>query len=443
MKKKTIAMILATVFCLALLGCGQSASSVSAPAESTQEATSAEPVAAESKEPVEIEFIQWWGSEGGGDFLNDLVGKFHEENPYITVKLTTLPFGDVKNQVVASQATGLVPDVIGMNPPWTREFFDLGILEPLDAYIAADSSFDLDSHFQASFSKIEGHSYLAPIDATAFFLFYNKDMFNEAGVEPPTTWQELVDCAVAITNKDINRYGITFTMSETEAANGSILNFYPLLYALNGRTFIDGKYVANSDEMLKAFTLLSDLYNSGSILPGTTTRSEAQTVEEFAAGNAGMMISHNGHILTVANRNPELNYGIIPIPSYDGTGTPDLRHHGWDVGISATSEHKEEAWKFISFMLREDNLTEMCNQMLKVPAMYGVEVNYLDQYPVIADAIQYMNELTMVEELMMMPKASACWVELTKAGSAVLQGVMTPAEATETVQAAWNEILGQ
>lgn len=437
--KKIVALMLVAVFCLALFGCGKSETPSAAPAE--KEVAAGEPAVAQ--ETVEIEFIQWWASEGGGEYLNGLIERFEAENPNIKVKLTTLPFGDVKTQVVASQATGMVPDVIGMNPPWTREFYDLGILAPLDDLMAADSSFDKSRHFQASFTEIDGHSYLAPIDATAFFLFYNKDMFEEAGIEPPSTWKELVDCAVAITNKDINQYGITFTMSETEAANGSILNFYPMLYALNGRTFVDGKYVANSNEMLTAFTLLSDLYNNNCILPGTTTRSEAQTVEEFAAGNAGMMISHNGHILTVANRNPDLNYGIIPIPSYDGTGTPDLRHHGWDVGISATSEHKEEAWKFISFMLREENLTQMCNEMLKVPAMYGVEVNYLDKYPVIEDAITYMNDLDMVEELMMMPKASACWVELTKAGSAVLQGVMTPGEATEAVQAAWDNILAQ
>lgn len=439
--RKLLALMLALVMCFALVGCGKSQSTATAPAEAAPAQAPAE--AAPAQEPVEIEFIQWWASEGGGEYLNGLVERFEAENPNIKVNLTTLPFGDVKTQVVASQATGMVPDIIGMNPPWTREFYDLGILEPLDDYIAADSSFDISKHFQASFSKIDGHSYLAPVDCTAFFLFYNKDMFEAAGIEPPTTWQEIIDSAVAITNKDKNQYGITFTMSETEAANGSILNFYPMLYALNGRTFVDGKYVANSDEMLTSFTLLRDLYESGSILPGTTTRSEAQTVEEFAAGNAGMMISHNGHILTVANRNPDLNYGIIPIPSYDGKGTPDLRHHGWDVGISATSSHKEEAWKFISYMLSEENLTEMCNEMLKVPAMYGVEVDYLDEYPVISEAIDYMNDLTMVEELMMMPKASACWVELTKAGSAVLQGVMTPEEATEAVQTAWDSILEQ
>ncbi len=59
----------------------------------------------------------------------------------------------------------------------------------------------------------------------------------------------------------------------------------------------------------------------------------------------------------------------------------------------------------------------MCNEMLKVPAMYGISVNYLDKYPVVKDAIDYMNEYEMVEELMAMPKSATCWVELTKAAA--------------------------
>ena len=75
--------------------------------------------------------------------------------------------------------------------------------------------------------------------------------------------------------------------------------------------------------------------------------------------------------------------------------------------------------------------------------MYGISVNYLDKYPVVKDAIDYMNEYEMVEELMAMPKSATCWVELTKAGSAVIQGTKTTEEALPEVQEAWNRILGQ
>ncbi len=215
--KKIMSLVLILALVLSLGACG---SKEAAPSADSGDKTAAQ-------EPVELEFIQWWTTEGGGEFLEDLVKRFEEANPGITVKLTSMPFGEIRTQVVASQATGMTPDLIGMNPPWTREFYDMGILAPLDDLMAADPFFKKDNYFQASFTPIEGHTYLAPVNSMAFFLFYNKTMFKEAGIEPPTTWDELVEAAKALTVPEKNQYGITMSMSEQEASNGAILSLYP------------------------------------------------------------------------------------------------------------------------------------------------------------------------------------------------------------------------
>ena len=392
---------------------------------------------------IELEFIQWWSAESGGEYLDQIIADFEKENPNIKIKLVTLPFGEVRNQIIASQATKTVPDLLAMNPPWTREFYDLGILAPLDDLMAADSDFGKEDYFPASFTPIEGNTYLMPVNALAFYLYYNKDMFEAAGLEPPTTWEEIVSSAKALTNPDKNEYGFTITMAEQEASNGSILFLYPLLYAQNGRTFVDGKYTVETDEMRAALNLLDQMNKDGSILPGTTTKSEVQMIEEFSVGNIGMMISNDGHLKTVSTRNPDLNFGIVPIPSVDGSTQPELRHHGWDIAISENCEHKEEAWEFISYLCSKPVMEAYCDAAMKLPAAYGVNVDYLNQYPVAQDALNIMNEYNMVEELMVMPKASACWVDLTKAGSAVLQGAKTVDEALTETQALWDEKLGQ
>jgi len=445
--KKLIASVLAIIMALTLVACANTGTETTAPSGPSQTSastgTTASSETTEPKEPVEIEFITWWAAEAGGEYYEAFIDEFEAEYPWITVNMITLPFGSTRNQVIASKATNTVPDVIAMNPPWAREFYDIGILAPLDELMAADENFNKDDYYQASFTKIEGNTYLAPVSAMAFYLFYNKTLFNEADLEAPKNWDEIVSHSKALTNPAKNQYGITLSMSEQEASNGSILSLYPLLYALNGRTFVDGKYTVQTDEMLTSMKLLDQLRKDGSILPGTTTKSEVQKIEEFTVGNIGMMISHTGHILTIGERSPDMDFGIVPIPTYDGTGKPELRHHGWDIGIAATSELKEEAWMFISFMLRKENLVSMSNELLKIPAMYDAEIDYLDAHPVVGDAINYMNEYDMIEELMTMPKSSACWVELTKAGSAVMQGVLTPEEALAQTQAKWDEILGQ
>jgi multiple sugar transport system substrate-binding protein len=394
-------------------------------------------------EPVTIEFIQWWAAENGGDYLNKAIAGFEAENPNIKVKLVTMPFGDSRKQVIAAHATGETSDIIGMNPPWTREFVDMDILEPLDSYMENDANFNKADYYQAAMEPIKGHTYLAPYNTMSFYLFYNKDMFKAAGLEAPTTWAEMREDAKKLTNPEKNQYGFTMVLSETDASNGSILTLYPLLYALNGRTFVDGKFKADTPEMRKTLDFVQALNEDGSILPGSTSKSEMASYEEFANGNIGMMIAHNGQIMTFKKRNPDFNFGVIKIPTYDGTGSADMRDHGWDMGMSKDSKHKAEAWKFIAYLLRKDNMIESANTLMKVPSMYDAPVNYIDDMPLVKSAIDDMSNSTMVEELMMMPKSGACWTALTKASAQVLQGKMTSEEAVTYTQNQWDTILEQ
>ncbi len=126
-----------------------------------------------------------------------------------------------------------------------------------------------------------------------------------------------------------------------------------------------------------------------------------------------MMIQNDAHVATLAAKNPDLNYGIIPIPTIDGTGTPELRHHGWDIAMTAKGENKEAAWTFISYLLRKENMERAGVEMKKTPSMYGIEPSADASEPEKL-AKQYLAEYTLIEELMEMPSAGACWSELTK-----------------------------
>ena len=77
---------------------------------------------------------------------------------------------------------------------------------------------------------------------------------------------------------------------------------------------MDGKPSVDDPAVLQTLQLINDLHNDGSVIPGTTSKPEVQMVEEFSNGNIGMMIENTAHIGTLANRNPDLDYGLIPIP---------------------------------------------------------------------------------------------------------------------------------
>ncbi|WP_010168057.1 ABC transporter substrate-binding protein [Candidatus Epulonipiscium viviparus] len=397
----------------------------------------------ESGDVVELEFMQWWSTEDGGDSVTSLISEFEAAHPDIKIKLVTLPFGEVRTQAIASRVSKSLPDVIAMNPPWAREFYDLNMIAPLDDLMAADPTFDKSAFMPTSLTPIDGHTYLLPVTTSAFYLYYNDTMFANAGLELPKTWADITSAAKALTDPSKNEYGFTLTLAEQEASNGSILSIYPLLYALNGRTFVDGKFTVETPEMYQVFSLLQQLLDDGSLLPGTTSRSEFQNMELFSVGNVGMMISPDLHMMTITDRNPDLDFGLMPLPTFDGTGQPELRHHGWDIAISSTSEHKEEAWKFISFLTSKENNEKLCDALLKMPSRYDSEITWTDQFPQDLITLDSLNNLNMVEELMLMPNSSACWVALTKAGAAVIQGSMSVEEALASVQTTWNATLNQ
>jgi len=436
--KRTVILLLVVVLVFAVFAGCTKETIPEKPSTDNNEATKAP-----ETEPVTIQFLQWWGTEGAVEAsIDGLVAGFEAEYPHITVEVISLPFGETKTQIVANHAAGTVADVVGLNPPWTREFVDLGILEPLDSYMANDDDFNKDDYFPASMAPIKGNTYLAPYNTLSFFLYYNKDMFEAASLSTPESWQDVIDAAEALSDIDNNKYGFTLSLSEGGASNGSILSLYPLLYAANGRTLVGDKYSCQTPEMVEAMNFLKTLSEAGSIVPGENVKNDAMMVEEFSLGNIGMMIQNDAHVATLAAKNPDLNYGIIPIPTVDGSGTPELRHHGWDIGMTAKGENKEEAWLFISYLLRKENMERAGIEMKKTPSMYGVEPSEDASEPEKL-AKQYLAEYSMVEELMEMPSAGACWTELTKAGVAVLGGIKTVDEALADCQAEWDNILGQ
>ena len=92
--------------------------------------------------------------------------------------------------------------------------------------------------------------------------------------------------------------------------------------------------------------------DAGVISPGIFAKKEQDKVEEFVNGRVGMMVDSLAHINLIRERNPDLNFGISAIPAVDGyTGKRGLPYASWGIGISEGSEHKEEAWKLVEYLM--------------------------------------------------------------------------------------------
>ena len=114
----------------------------------------------------------------------------------------------------------------------------------------------------------------------------------------------------------------------------------------------DGKPDVENDAVVGTLEYVKSLNDAGVISPGIFAKKEQDKVEEFVNGRVGMMVDSLAHINLIRERNPDLNFGISAVPAVDGyDGKRGLPYASWGIGISEGSEHKEEAWKLVEYLM--------------------------------------------------------------------------------------------
>ena len=390
---------------------------------------------------TEIEWLQWFAAENTRDFYEGLVDEFEAANPGISVKLVTQPFGKVRESIVTDSAIGVGSDVLGLNMPWTTGFLKSDILEPLDAYMSKGSnSFKTENLVQAPIGKINGKTWMVPLNAFPFVMHVNMDLVKKAGFsKPPSSWSELKEQAVAISNLGDGISGIGMPLSSQPPSNGPILTFLPLLYSNGGRIMDGTSPNFDNAKVVETLNFINDLKTSGAMAPGFASRTGGVDLEEFIAGRSGFLISPGVHASAVATRNPDLNYDLVRVPT---NGVNAYRVHGWELGIASKSKHKEEAWKFIDFLLSKEVNAKVAKASRALPG----NLDLLDLVsggatPVMKTQMNILSGDEPVEELRQAPSAVASWSIMTEEMQSMLNGDQSAKEAASKVQSRWLDLI--
>jgi len=396
--------------------------------------------ASHSNAATNIEWLQWFAAEQNAEFYETLVDEFEAQNPDITVKLITQPFGKVRESIVTNRAIGVGSDVLGLNMPWTSEFLELKILEPLDKYLEQDGNgFELEKLVQAPVGKIDGNTWMLPLNAFPFAMHTNMTLLKQAGFDtPPTTWAELKTMAVAISELGEGISGIGMPFSSQPPSNGPILTFLPLLYTAGGRIMDGTTPNFDNPQVVETLTFLQDLNVSGAIAPGAASRTGGVDLEEFIAGRTGFLISPSVHAAAIVSRNSELEYQLVRVPILN---TKAYRVHGWELGIAADSKHKEEAWKFVSFLMSKEVNGRLSVVSSALPGNLEALSDINNSDPIFVAQREILENDESVEELRLAPKAVASWSLMTEEIQSMLAGDQSPEEAAERVQLRWLDLI--
>lgn len=288
---------------------------------------------------VKLRFASWDNAEDL-DKQQVLVDRFNSEHGNIEVTLEAYG-SDYDTKISAGMGSGDSPDVLYM---WDYPSYYQG-LEPLDSYMEKEGG-DFKKDFYDAlwpYNSIDGRTYGIPVGFTTHALYYNKDIFAQAGVPEPSndwTWEDLTEAARTITDHVPGVKGFSFQMKPDPYD-------YEMYLWSNDTAYVagDGKLEGNlnSQKAVEAVSMFQNMEKDG-----YAAATEKNGTDEFRSGQTAMYVY--GAWAAASFREDNLNYGIVDIPAFAGAGHDSVSIlNSSGVSISKDSKHKEEAWEFIKY----------------------------------------------------------------------------------------------
>ena len=259
-----------------------------------------------------------WFLGTGMDGTN-FVEKFEAENPGIKLNLDVVSWNDVYTEVDTRIANNNAPDILNIDV--FANYANEGLLLPVKDYCPEDLFEDFFPSFIDQ-SVIDDTVWAVPDLASARALFYNVDMFEEVGIEPPATWAELEDVSQAILDYyegEVYPWGIDMTTDEGQAA-------FAYYTWGNGGGFVDenGDWAVNSPENVEAINFALGLIENGYTNPNPATQTRYDLQDMFAAGKLAMVIAPNQLPTYVADKEGEINMATANIPANEGKASSSV-----------------------------------------------------------------------------------------------------------------------
>lgn len=347
--KKLISLILVLVMCFGLVACSGNDAQIDVTKAPQSESNN-------SEKTEKIEITMWTfldpanTSNGRSVALAQMIEEFETENPGITVKVEPQDYSTMTAKFLAATATGDAPDLIWCARDELCGVLDAGALEPLENLFLSDWSEEeiadiADAYY--NFGEREGKHYILALSKNAIVLYYRSDLLEAAGKEVPTTWEEIVDVAQALTGNDeatgIKRYGLGQGFSGAGSDSPLLANY---IIDKQGDLFgVDGTANWANDVGVEAMEWTASTIELG-ITPAESVNTTGEDMlVEFQSGKYGMICSGAVRVPTVRDA-VSFDPNTVQIAEVPGGCVLD----GWFVGVWSGSEHKQEAGKFLEKM---------------------------------------------------------------------------------------------
>lgn len=344
------------------------------PAEITPEASPGEAAEGEQAEEAAAKptltpapgavALEYWEMDWGlTEPLQELVTEFNKQNPDIYVKMTQLEWGDYMQKLLGAIGAGAPPDVSGGDSGLPFNFSAQGQALPLDELydkMKKDGRFEDLTPWAQEKWFYNGHYVGVSWQIDPRAIYYRKDLFEQAGIKPPTTHDELLAAAKQLNDPSKEQYGICVPGKQGSYDTDQ---FYMTLVLQNGGGLADeqGNPTFNTPEHLEALKFEKELV-AAAAPPGTPSYSFAEAQQLYQQGKCAMLFWGGWGVGALESEAPEIYEKTGILPPLKGRGPNATQrivgfYNPWMVYNQ--SEHPEAAIKFLDFMMRPENLRKV------------------------------------------------------------------------------------
>jgi multiple sugar transport system substrate-binding protein len=304
----------------------------------------------DTSDQIVLRISNWGGAGDDGEFdrlVASFYRQFEQDNPGVRLRIELNPGEGYAQKMLLNFVAGAEPDIMVVDASSAAVFINNGVFENLTPYIEADSDFDIDDFYPnvVDIGRRDDAIYTIPSDFTPMVMYYNRRLFDEAGVpypQPGWTFDQFLQTAQALTDHERGRYGFLVT------------NWMPAwvmwLWNNGGEALSpDGNRAGgyfDSPQSVEAITFLRDLVTKHRVAPALS-QAAAQGIDPFANGQVAMKVSGQWEMVSFrASQTIDWrDLGVVELPSNVGRSHTVMYEAGY--GISLRSKHKDLAWKFV------------------------------------------------------------------------------------------------
>ncbi len=331
------------------------------------------PISSSAAEVRTIQYVTWLNEQVQG-MERELIAEFERQNPDIKVEYQWFSSGEYQDKLETLFVAGLAPDIATMS--WFQNIPGIvrGLYVDLLPYIAR-GGLDVNDFFPVMLDhwRYEGGLYAMPMHGDTVALFYNQSLFEEAGLVDPNVlydssswdWEAMLDVAKRLT-QDPNGDGAPDQWGMSSLCWACPERGFALFPALNGVDLHNADRSAtnmNHPHAVEAYQFFSDLIN--------VHRVTGSSGLDFPTGNQGMVADAGTWRLPVYSEaiGTSFDWDVVPWAQGPHGGKYSSTASMIGMAISEQSEHKEEAWRFIRFMMSKGAMERRMELGTSIPSL--------------------------------------------------------------------------